>query len=467
MESMPMFWPMIFLGVVVLVGGGTLAYLYNDHRKSHLERERLGREAAARFPDVLARELRGAKLSGFRFREFAEACEVPPGEAARVARELYARVARKVVEDGVVTDGERNQLDRLAAALEIGPSDALAIEREAKSGRYRDAVASILADGVISSEESRLLQSLRTGLGLSRIEGFRAAEDVTCEAYIDLIRCVAYAGPPDDGLLRYVAEFKEALALDDGSSAARVRTELRALYRELVFYVVSDGEVTGDEEAMLVWLRGEAGLSAAETRDDDEMLERVRRLGACRRGELPIVRTSKLLEGGEICHFDEGCVYVSTTPTGRVNTTSGELIVTSRRVIFTSAGKGFEFAPSKLIDIGYLSGRTGLAIKVSGRRGAGEYCVADPQALEAVLCGVVRKHKYLLTEGYSSVRSRHIPPEVKREVYQRDGGRCVQCSAGDYLEFDHIIPHARGGANTVGNVQILCRRCNNAKRDRV
>jgi 5-methylcytosine-specific restriction endonuclease McrA len=35
------------------------------------------------------------------------------------------------------------------------------------------------------------------------------------------------------------------------------------------------------------------------------------------------------------------------------------------------------------------------------------------------------------------------------------------------LEFDHIIPHAKGGANTEGNVRLLCRRCNNEKGDRI
>jgi len=35
------------------------------------------------------------------------------------------------------------------------------------------------------------------------------------------------------------------------------------------------------------------------------------------------------------------------------------------------------------------------------------------------------------------------------------------------LEFDHIIPVAKGGANTIDNVQILCRRCNGQKSDRI
>ena len=44
---------------------------------------------------------------------------------------------------------------------------------------------------------------------------------------------------------------------------------------------------------------------------------------------------------------------------------------------------------------------------------------------------------------------------------------CVRCEATDYLEYDHIIPHSKGGSNSVKNVQLLCRRCNNEKSDRI
>ena len=69
--------------------------------------------------------------------------------------------------------------------------------------------------------------------------------------------------------------------------------------------------------------------------------------------------------------------------------------------------------------------------------------------------------------GFENGGSRHIPQDVKQLVWQRDGGKCVECGARDYLEFDHIIPASKGGANTVRNVQLLCRRCNLKKADRV
>jgi len=63
--------------------------------------------------------------------------------------------------------------------------------------------------------------------------------------------------------------------------------------------------------------------------------------------------------------------------------------------------------------------------------------------------------------------SRSIPQQVKIAVWQRDRGRCVQCGSDQYLEYDHVIPWSKGGASSMENLQLLCRRCNALKGDRL
>ena len=56
-----------------------------------------------------------------------------------------------------------------------------------------------------------------------------------------------------------------------------------------------------------------------------------------------------------------------------------------------------------------------------------------------------------------------ISQDVKDKVWNRDGGKCVQCGSNEKLEFDHIIPVSKGGANTYRNIQLLCEPCNRSK----
>lgn len=69
-----------------------------------------------------------------------------------------------------------------------------------------------------------------------------------------------------------------------------------------------------------------------------------------------------------------------------------------------------------------------------------------------------------MTENLDArVKRQRIPQDVKVLVWQRDGGRCVDCDAQSELEFDHIIPLAMGGSNTERNLQLLCAACNRRK----
>jgi 5-methylcytosine-specific restriction endonuclease McrA len=67
----------------------------------------------------------------------------------------------------------------------------------------------------------------------------------------------------------------------------------------------------------------------------------------------------------------------------------------------------------------------------------------------------------------SNVRTRRIPTSVRRAVFERDGGACVyvdaegrRCGCTQGVELHHVIPYARGGANTAENSRVYCRAHN-------
>jgi 5-methylcytosine-specific restriction endonuclease McrA len=66
-----------------------------------------------------------------------------------------------------------------------------------------------------------------------------------------------------------------------------------------------------------------------------------------------------------------------------------------------------------------------------------------------------------------SSSTRHIPAEVKRAVWLRDGGRCAfvaengrRCEERGFLEFHHVVPVSNGGTATTGNLALRCRAHN-------
>ena len=60
-------------------------------------------------------------------------------------------------------------------------------------------------------------------------------------------------------------------------------------------------------------------------------------------------------------------------------------------------------------------------------------------------------------------RGRYVPAAARREVSERDGGRCTyadshgaRCRETRYLELHHLKPFAQGGANVASNLTLRC-----------
>lgn len=84
-----------------------------------------------------------------------------------------------------------------------------------------------------------------------------------------------------------------------------------------------------------------------------------------------------------------------------------------------------------------------------------------------------RTHQRKLQTAHSLMRAEEdgrptrtaVPVEIRRVVFERDGGKCVECGSNFDLQYDHVLPVALGGATTVENLQLLCADCNQRKSD--
>jgi hypothetical protein len=197
----------------------------------------------------------------------------------------------------------------------------------------------------------------------------------------------------------------------------------------------------------------------------DVYLERKYRMDRVRYyGEMPRASSNGLhLPTDELCYLN-----VSATRTRQLKASTqlskGQLIVTNRKIRFVSTEHGGEVPLSKVMSVLAIN-VLDFTLEATSRSLSGNYRVTDAEWAAAVIDGTLKLDRRVLLAGGGGLRS--IPQHVKSAVWQRDGGRCVQCAANTYLEYDHIIPRSKGGADSEGNLQLLCRRCNLQKSDRI
>jgi hypothetical protein len=237
---------------------------------------------------------------------------------------------------------------------------------------------------------------------------------------------------------------------------------LHFLERSIIFFY-ADGEITDEEDSYIKTLIQVLQIPPQHAHSLVQRLDYLKGLTRIRRGQLPIVQPRFHLESGETCHLDMGATYkVYATSFKQV---LGRLVATNKKLHFLSPSGGFVIQWKRIMRI--ERDGNGIYLELSTKKGNGYYEVHDPMLAEAVLMTLTRISKRELVGVQEDVATRHIPQDVKIAVWQRDQGKCVQCASASYLEFDHIIPFSKGGANTVKNVQLLCRKCNLAKGGRL
>lgn len=100
---------------------------------------------------------------------------------------------------------------------------------------------------------------------------------------------------------------------------------------------------------------------------------------------------------------------------------------------------------------------------------SGDAAVVVARALETLVRRLERRVCAATTRPSTGIRpsvvkGRRVPSHMKREVWQRDEGRCayvstsgLRCGSRSFLQIDHVHPHALGGETRVDNLRLLCR----------
>lgn len=231
-----------------------------------------------------------------------------------------------------------------------------------------------------------------------------------------------------------------------------------------------DGVITWEEESVLVRLLDEFQLPAMTRMHVRQTVDTVKRHHSLRLGQLPSVPSPPgiAFRAGEIVHY-VGRATLRTTkqrPSGpELKDRYGTLVLTDNRAMFVGDAGAKVFILRQIVQ--YATNRGWMQLTMSQQ--SPYVLIAHDEPIE---CGLIfesalRMVNQTLVREATTHNPRHIPRDVRQRVFQRYGGRCADCGAKDYLEFDHIVPVAKGGGNSDQNVQLLCRGCNSKKSDRI
>jgi hypothetical protein len=240
-----------------------------------------------------------------------------------------------------------------------------------------------------------------------------------------------------------------------------------SLAKSFVEHVLADSKsdelLTQEEEKYLDWLISEFPFESAfvdYVRDEVALLREKTLLSKGRIQSIPIPHGVNLKAGELLYFFGESVLYE------RSNSHDGRLYLTDSRLLFESETKSIQITYPRIVSWHATSDGIWLAAANKPEL-IFDFPENPDQLLPNKLSTIIQLHSQQLTRKAEGVIDRHIPRDVRQRVWQTYGGMCVECSATDYLEFDHIVPVARGGSNAEQNIQLLCRKCNLTKSDKI
>lgn len=254
--------------------------------------------------------------------------------------------------------------------------------------------------------------------------------------------------------------------LDLQEALTQSKVEIEFFLHAMLTEIVSDNIVREEEETMLRNVCQFLNPSAKMRQEIWDTIERVKLIQKIKRGDVqPISQHNLVTEISKMVWYHQPQVQLIRELKKSTQAHTGEIYVTSERIIFKSFDYPVEIPLKKLVEIlgssfeFYTIGKT--------KKTTCHFYVTDGILLEAYVEQALDKFYRKLNLKQTARKTRSIPQHVKQAVWIRDGGQCVECGASEYLEFDHIIPFSKEGSNSEQNIQLLCRKCNLKKHDRI
>lgn len=394
-----------------------------------------------------------------------------PRELADAVQLVFRRLLERLWNDQLLTEKENLQLDWVQKCLEIPASETAALRTEFATAHFRTALAQAMQDGQLSHAEEVRLQQIAQSAGESITEFSRRFFRKEGESFLRRI----FDASVEDGSLTH-EEWQTLLSTSQrlGITADELLQAIARPATEFVEHVLTDARsestITAEQEATINWLMTTLRIAPQVADYAREELGVLRCLHEIQAGRLPSLPKPDGLEfrSGELVHGVKQATlivvrHLSSGPQQTQHT--GRLVLMDSRMVFQSATFAQSFNYRRIVS--HRGGPDWIEFQIEQKPVWGlRLNSADPLLYQILHKAIALSNQTASRQGGTG-NTRHIPRDVRQRVWTRDGGKCVDCNATEYLEYDHIIPVAKGGSNEETNVQILCRRCNLKKSDHI
>lgn len=416
------------------------------------------------------REL-SSQRENFDFMTTLAKLQIPLEDQEEIARRVFMKCLSKAWSDEIVTEKEQRSLAWIAKKLLISDHEASHYQREQSENVFAAKLAAAFADGILDEAEFAELTRIAGSCGSTPAEFFRSRFRQEGEGFLrNLFAKVLEDGRLDQDDWATLMLTVQRLGMTENEFREAIQAPAQQFIEHLLADFKSDEVISEDEEKCLAWMVGHLIRDGRFAEYVRLQVAEAKTLSDIRKGVLPTVTPPQgiALKSGEIAHFASPCSFTFTRRRGGQNvyeTISGNGVITDDRLIFTSPEKSLQVIHSKVL--GYLRRRNWLEIQCAGpSAGIYEFTRGGRFGTEIWLAAI-QKANQTLVEPRKESDARRIPRDVRQRVWQRYSGRCGECNSTQYLEFDHIIPVARGGGNSDNNIQLLCRGCNSKKSDNI
>ncbi|HEY2840686.1 MAG TPA: HNH endonuclease signature motif containing protein [Pirellulales bacterium] len=382
---------------------------------------------------------------------------------------VYQKLLERAWKDGRVEKNERATLAWVATCLRLPESTLHTINIAQARPRFATALAQAMDDGVITPAESAMLAEIAAAAGRPLNQFMQEFFQTEGELFLSgiFVAALEQSIPAVDALERIVT-----IAGRLGLSRADVLTAIRPQAVRYIEHVLADSKLEGalsqQEEALLLSMLGTFEVPSQTRNYVLAEMQEMRIVTDARIGRLPTLPapTGLSVQAGELVHFHgeatwESVKLLKSGPSRLIH--YGTLTITDSRLAFSSTTRSDSFGFSRIV--AYDLSHDIIAVQLRGKPTQRFICNGRRRIPCAILQSALAMANQVLRNQDESRRSRHIARDVRQRVWQRYGGKCAECAATNYLEFDHIVPVAKGGSNSDGNVQLLCRNCNLKKSD--